>query len=191
MQRTHQDRCRCIQVHPLRMCPPFPVRACAFGLYLIQLYLVYYSMFFSFVKFSKILISTYSNPQDRSRTDLGSQPHCAVPPVMPALPHNAVFSRLSSEVISLVQPLTANRQHEEEVKRIIRPSLIFSFILSQERTKVKSKSFVSENLCEKLLPTFSSATFRIFLGHRCILNLPYVLRIRVLICRSPSHQPSA
>ena len=144
-------------------------------------------MIFLFVKH----VSTYSNPQDRSRTDLGSQPHCAVPPVMPALPHNAVFSRLSSEVISLVQPLTANRQHEEEVKRIIRPSLIFSFILSQERTKVKSKSFVSENLCEKLLPTFSSATFRIFLGHRCILNLPYVLRIRVLICRSPSHQPSA
>ena len=40
VQRTHQDRCRCIQVHPLLMCPPFPVRACAFGLYLIQLYLV-------------------------------------------------------------------------------------------------------------------------------------------------------
>ena len=103
----------------------------------------------------------------------------------------AVFSRLSSEVISLVQPLTANRQHEEEVKRIISPSLIFSFILSYERTKVKSKVFVSEKLCVKLLPILSSATFRISLGHRCILNLPYVLRIRVLLCRSPSHQPSA
>ena len=116
----------------------------------------------------------------------------------------AVFSRLFSEVISLVQPLTANRQHEEEVKRIIRPSLIFSFILSYERTKVKKKitvvnqdchrsvciGFVSENLCVKLLPILSSATFRISLGHRCILNLPYVLRIRVLLFRSPSHQPS-
>ena len=90
------------------------------------------------------------------------------------------------------------------IKRIIRPSLIFSFILSYERTKVKKKvtvvnqdchrsvciGFVSENLCVKLLPILSSATFRIFSGHRCILNLPYVLRIRVLICRSPSHQPS-
>ena len=76
------------------------------------------------------------------------------------------------------------------IKRIIRPSLIFSFILSYERTKVKSKVFVSEKLCVKLLPILSSATFRISLGHRCILNLPYVLRIRVLLCRSPSHQPS-
>ena len=32
-------------------------------------------MFFSFVKWTKISSSTYSNPQDRSRTDLGSQPH--------------------------------------------------------------------------------------------------------------------
>ena len=50
--------------------------------------------------------------------------------------------------------------------------------------------FVSEKLHEKLLPILSSVTFRIFSGHRCILNLPYVLRIRVVICRSPSHQPS-
>ena len=52
------------------------------------------------------------------------------------------------------------------------------------------KSFVSENLCEKLLPILSSVTFRIFWGHRCILNLPYVLRIGVVHFRSPSHQPS-
>jgi len=88
----------------------------------------------------------------------------------------AVFSRLFSEVISLVQPLTANRQHEEEVKRIIRPSLIFSFILSYERTKVKKKvtvvnqdchrsvciGFVSENLCVKLLPPFLRLPFVFF-----------------------------
>ena len=71
----------------------------------------------------------------------------------------AVFSRLLSEVISLIKPLTANRQHEEEVKRIIRPSLIFSFILSYERTKVKSKVFVSEKLCVKLLPPFLRLPF--------------------------------
>ena len=74
----------------------------------------------------------------------------------------AVFSRLFSEVISLVQPLTANRQHEEEVKRIIRPSLIFSFILSYERTKVKSKVFVAEKLCVKLLPPFLRLPFVFF-----------------------------
>ena len=66
----------------------------------------------------------------------------------------------------------------------------FTYIVSQETTKVKSKVFVSEKLCVKLLPILSSATFRISLGHRCILNLPYVLRIRVLLFRSPSHQPS-
>ena len=81
-------------------------------------------------------------------------------------------------------------QHEEDQVRILRPSLIFTYIVSQETTKVKSKVFVSEKLCVKLLPILSSATFRISLGHRCILNLPYVLRIRVLLCRSPSHQPS-
>ena len=88
----------------------------------------------------------------------------------------AVFSRLLSEVISLIKPLTANRQHEEEVKRIIRPSLIFSFILSYERTKVKKKvtvvnqdchrsvciGFVSENLCVKLLPPFLRLPFVFF-----------------------------
>ena len=88
----------------------------------------------------------------------------------------AVFSRLFSEVINLVQPLTANRQHEEEVERIIRPSLIFSFILSYERTKVKKKitvvnqdchrsvciGFVSENLCVKLLPPFLRLPFVFF-----------------------------
>ena len=89
----------------------------------------------------------------------------------------AVFSRLFSEVINLVQPLTANRQHEEEVKRIIRPSLIFSFIVSQKTTKVKKKrttvahqdchrsvciGFVSENLCVKLLPPFLRLPFVVF-----------------------------
>ena len=157
------DAYRCI----LCDCPPFPVRACAFGLYLILLYL-YYNMFFYIVKyiqrtpryfylralrfFPKNL--SYSNPQDRSRTDLGSRPSYS---------HTlAVFSRLFSEVISLVQPLTANRQHEEEVKRIIRPSLIFSFILSYERTKVKSKVFVAEKLCVKLLPPFLRLPFVFF-----------------------------
>ena len=45
------------------------------------------------------------------------------------------------------------------IKRIIRPSLIFSFILSYERTKVKSKVFVSEKLCVKLLPSFLRLPF--------------------------------
>jgi len=62
------------------------------------------------------------------------------------------------------------------IKRIIRPSLIFSFILSYERTKVKKKvtvahqdchrsvciGFVSENLCVKLLPPFEWLPFVFF-----------------------------
>ena len=42
----------------------------------------------------------------------------------------------------------------------------------------------------KTLTAFFTATFRIFRGHRCILNLPCILRTGVVLFRSPSHQPS-
>ena len=62
------------------------------------------------------------------------------------------------------------------IKRVITSSLIFSFILSYERTKVKKKKtvvnqdchrsvcigFVSENLCVKLLPPFLRLPFVFF-----------------------------
>ena len=41
----------------------------------------------------------------------------------------------------------------------------------------------------KTLTVFFTVTFRIFWGHRCILNLPCVLRT-CSVSRSPSHQPS-
>ena len=106
------------------------------------------------------------------------------------------IDRLTRSLFSFVfrgdkaRPTADPHSARGSIKRIIRPSLIFNLILSQERTKVKREVFVSEKLLRKLLPILSSATFRIFSGHRCILNLPYVLRIRVLLCRSPSHQPS-
>ena len=144
-------------------------------------------MFFSIVKH----VSTYSNPWQGSRTPPGFWPHVC-----------SLFSFVFRG--DKARPTADPHSARGSIKRIIRPSLIFSFILSYERTKVKKKvtvahqdchrsvciGFVSENLCVKLLPILSSATFRILSGHRCILNLPYVLRIRVLLCRSPSHQPS-
>ena len=174
VQRTHQDRCRCIQVHPLLMCPPFPVRACAFGLYLIQLYLVYYSMFFSFVKH----VSTYSNPQDRSRTDLGSQPHvCSL--------FSFVFRGDKSRPTADCQSSARGRGQEDyqSLSYLQFHSLI-------RKNKSQEQSFCFRETLRKTLTVSFTVTFRIFLGHRCILNLPYVLRIRVLLCRSPSHQPS-
>ena len=48
------------------------------------------------------------------------------------------------------------------IKRVITSSLIFSFIVSQETTKVKSKVFVSEKLCVKLLPPFEWLPFVFF-----------------------------
>ena len=56
--------------------------------------------------------------------------------------------------------------------------------------KSQEKSFCFRETFQKTLTAFFTATFRIFRGHRCILNLPYVLRIGVVLFRSPSHQPS-
>ena len=59
-----------------------------------------------------------------------------------------------------------------------------------EDNKSQEKSFCFRETFQKTLTAFFTATFRIFRGHRCILNLPYVLRIGVVLFRSPSHQPS-
>lgn len=48
VQSMHQDRCRCIQVHTLRLCPPLPVHACAFGLTLFCC--IYYIIAYKKVK---------------------------------------------------------------------------------------------------------------------------------------------
>ena len=56
--------------------------------------------------------------------------------------------------------------------------------------KSQEKSFCFRETFQKTLTAFFTVTFRIFRGHRCILNLPYVLRIGVVLFRSPSHQPS-
>ena len=53
-----------------------------------------------------------------------------------------------------------------------------------------AKGFVSENLSVNSYRFFLRLPFVFFWGHRCILNLPYVLRIGVVHFRSPSHQPS-
>ena len=62
--------------------------------------------------------------------------------------------------------------------------------MSRGLTAYLSQRFCFREPFCKLLPILSSVTFRIFWGHRCILNLPYVLRIGVVHFRSPSHQPS-
>ena len=58
------------------------------------------------------------------------------------------------------------------------------------KNKSQEQSFCFRETLRKTLTAFFTATFRIFRGHRCILNLPYVLRIGVVHFRSPSHQPS-
>ena len=57
--------------------------------------------------------------------------------------------------------------------------------------KSQEKSFCFRETLRKTLTAFFTATFRIFRGHRCILNLPCILRAGVVHFRSPSHQPSA
>ena len=55
--------------------------------------------------------------------------------------------------------------------------------------KSQEQSFCFRETLRKTLTTFRVATFRIFRRHRCILNLPCVLRT-CSVSRSPSHQPS-
>ena len=186
VQSMHQDRCRCIQVHTLRLCPPFPVRACAFGLYLILLYL-YYNTVILIVK-----CSTYSNPQDRSRTDLGSQPHvCSL--------FSFVFRGDKSRPTADCQSSTRGRGQEDyqALSYLQFHSLIWKN-KSQEKNnggQPRLPPLSLHRVCfreplRKTLTAFFTATFRIFWGHRCILNLPCILRTGVVHFRSPSHQPS-
>ena len=92
------------------------------------------------------------------------------------------FGRLTCSLFSFVfrgdksRPTADPHSARGSIKRIIRPSLIFSFILSYERTKVKKKitvvnqdchrsvciGFVSENLCVKLLPSLLRLPFVFF-----------------------------
>ena len=53
-----------------------------------------------------------------------------------------------------------------------------------------AKGFVSENLSANSYRFFLRLPFVFFWGHRCILNLPCILRTGVVHFRSPSHQPS-
>ena len=114
----------------------------------------------------------------------------------------AVFSRLSSEVIRLVQPLT-HIQHEEASRGLSRPllsSVSFSHMKEQKSRKnnggqprlppLSLHRFCFREPLRKTLTAFFTVTFRIFWGHRCILNLPCILRTGVVHFRSPSHQPS-
>ena len=58
------------------------------------------------------------------------------------------------------------------------------------KNKSQEQSFCFRETLRKTLTAFFTATFRIFRGHRCILNLPCILRTGVVLFRSPSHQPS-
>ena len=122
VQRTHQDRCRCIQVHPLLMCPPFPVRACAFGLYLILFYLLYHSI--------------YKKSSTRTKPMLDSEIRVCIKKNF-TLRADVFSHRLLGLVISTVGHQDCHRS-------------------------VCCKSFVSENLCEKLLPPFLRLPFVFF-----------------------------
>jgi len=124
------------------------------------------------------ILSTYSNPQDRSRTDLGSQPHvCSL--------FSFVFRGDKSRPTADCQSSARGRGQED-----YQALSYLQFHSLTRKNKSQEQKFCFREPLRKTLTTFRVATFRIFSGHRCILNLPYVLRIRVLICRSPSHQPS-
>ena len=58
------------------------------------------------------------------------------------------------------------------------------------KNKSQEQSFCCRETLRKTLTAFFTVTFRIFRGHRCILNLPCILRTGVVLFRSPSHQPS-
>ena len=140
-----------------------------------------YSVVFSIITwffYLSSILSTYSNPQDRSRTDLGSQPHvCSL--------FSFVFRGDKSRPTVDCQSSTRGRGREDyqALSYLQSYSLIW-------KNKSQEQSFCFRETLRKTLTAFFTATFRIFRGHRCILNLPYVLRIGVVLFRSPSHQPS-
>ena len=151
-----------------------------------------YSVVFSIIAWFFHMSSTYSNPQDRSRTDLGSQPHvCSL--------FSFVFRGDKSRPTADCQSSTRGRGQEDYQALSY---LQFHSLIWKNKSQEKSNGgpprlpplslhrFCFREPLRKTLTAFFTATFRIFSGHRCILNLPYVLRIRVLLCRSPSHQPS-
>ena len=131
VQSMHQDRCRCIQVHTLRLCPPFPVRACAFGLYLILLYLYYNTVI--------LIVKCIPQSQTPVRTsvwlrDLTMKREMIINFTLRA---DVLCHRLLGLVISTVD-------HQDCYRSVC------------------CKSFVSENLCEKLLPLLSRLPFVFF-----------------------------
>ena len=124
------------------------------------------------------ILSTYSNPQDRSRTDLGSQPHvCSL--------FSFVFRGDKSRPTVDCQSSTRGRGQEDyqALSYLQFHSLIW-------KNKSQEQSFCFRETLRKTLTAFFTVTFRIFRGHRCILNLPCILRTGVVHFRSPSHQPS-
>ena len=145
-------------------------------------------MIFSIVKH----VSTYSNPQDRSRTDLGSQPHvCSL--------FSFVFRGDKSRPTVDCQSSTRGRGQEDS--QALSHLHLYSLIRknkSQEENNggpprlppLSLHRFCFREPLRKTLTAFFTATFRIFRGHRCILNLPCILRTGVVLFRSPSHQPS-
>ena len=142
-------------------------------MFVFSLLYLYYNTVILIVKFS-----TYSNPQDRSRTDLGSQPHvCSL--------FSFVFRGDKSRPTVYCQSSTRGRGQEDyqALSYLQFHSLIW-------KNKSQEQSFCFRETLRKTLTAFFTATFRIFRGHRCILNLPCILRTGVVLFRSPSHQPS-
>ena len=155
VQSMHQDRCRCIQVHTLRLCPPLPVHACAFGLTLFCC--IYY-------------IIAYKKSQAPVRTDAW-------------LKREMIMNfTLRADVL---KPPSAGLVISEDSQAL---SHLHLYCLTGDN-KSQEQSFCFRETLRKTLTTFRVATFRIFWGHRCILNLSCVLRT-CSVSRSPSHQPS-
>ena len=124
------------------------------------------------------ILSTYSNPQDRSRTDLGSQPHvCSL--------FSFVFRGDKSRPTADCQSSTRGRGQED-----YQALSYLQFYYLIRNNKSQEQSFCFRETLRKTLTAFFTVTFRIFRGHRCILNLPCILRTGVVHFRSPSHQPS-
>ena len=101
----------------------------------------------------------------------------------------STFSRLFLEVRNLrwtADSHSARGRSSEDSQAL---SHLHLYCLTGDN-KSQEQSFCFRETLRKTLTAFFTATFRIFRGHRCILNLPYVLRIGVVLFRSPSHQPS-
>ena len=154
-----------------------------------------YSVVFSIIAwffYLSSILSTYSNPQDRSRTDLGSQPHvCSL--------FSFVFRGDKSRPTADCQSSTRGRGQEDYQALSY---LQFHSLTWKNKSQEKNNGgqprlpplslhrFCFREPLRKTLTAFFTVTFRIFRGHRCILNLPCILRTGVVHFRSPSHQPS-